>query len=185
MDQVGESGQRDIFQVGCEKTRTDHFGLLDRPKTPPKFGSDEAVNFFSSGADSSDSTSSFGPILTHTSLISRRTMHPSSASPNGGGHTTESSERPVKRAKVSALDSKDDSTFVRRHPLGLRPSGNAYTSSKNLKDSCGLFATLPDELIAGLLEYLQPKDLLRLGGTCRALHAFTRNEELWRNLFVE
>ncbi|SMQ50819.1 unnamed protein product [Zymoseptoria tritici ST99CH_3D7] len=112
-------------------------------------------------------------------------MHPSSASPNGGGHTTESSERPVKRAKVSALDSKDDSTFVRRHPLGLRPSGNAYTSSKNLKDSCGLFATLPDELIAGLLEYLQPKDLLRLGGTCRAVHAFTRNEELWRNLFVE
>lgn len=103
--------------------------------------------------------------------------------------------RPVKRVKMATtsrhsdrrIDSDNDSTVtsVRRHPLGLRPSGNAYTSSVNLKDSCGHFATLPDELIAQFLEILQPQDLLRLGGTCRGLHAFTRNEELWRALFVE
>lgn len=104
--------------------------------------------------------------------------------------------RPVKRAKTSdssklpsrSIDPEEDSstvTSVRRHPLGVRPSGNAYTSSVNLKDSCGFFAALPDELIAQFLEALEPQDLLRLGGTCRALHAFTRNEELWRALFVE
>lgn len=99
---------------------------------------------------------------------------------------------PVKRMRMAnlsnnSIDQDDDSTVtsVRRHPLGVRPSGNAYTSSVNQKDSSGLFATLPDELIAQFLEVLEPQDLLRLGGTCRALHAFTRNEELWRALFVE
>lgn len=97
-----------------------------------------------------------------------------------------SSVRPLKRVKMAAAPDEDSTvTSVRRHPLGVRPSGNAYTSSVNLKDSCGLFAILPDELIAQFLEVLKPQDLLRLGGTCRALHAFTRNEELWRNLFVE
>jgi hypothetical protein len=111
----------------------------------------------------------------------------STADVDGGGRASESSERPVKRVKVESTtgDMMNDSTSVRRHPLGLRPSGNAYTADINLKDSCGPFAILPDELIAQLLEILQPEDLLRLGGTCRALHAFTRNEELWRTLFVE
>jgi hypothetical protein len=113
-------------------------------------------------------------------------MHLSADSSHAGGNIVESSERPAKRVKVAiGTATEDDSTFVRRHPLGVRPSGNAYTTSINLKDSCGLFATLPDELIAQLLGILQPKDLLHLGGTCRALHAFTRNEELWRTLFVE
>ena len=100
-------------------------------------------------------------------------------------------ERPVKRAKTAGppkthlLDAKDDATLVRRHPLGVRPSGNALTSNVNLKHSAGHFAALPDELIAQILDIFQPRDLLRLGGTCRALHAFTRNEEVWRTLFVE
>jgi hypothetical protein len=98
--------------------------------------------------------------------------------------------RPVKRAKTqggsveSQADSMD-SNLVRRHPLGVRPSGNALTSPVNLKAACGSFAALPDELLSNFLEYLLAKDLLGLGATCRALHAFTRNEELWRALFVE
>lgn len=108
-----------------------------------------------------------------------------------GGATESPDDRPLKRARVAAAPAggpkgeKDDSTLVRRHPLGVRPSGNALTSNVNLKDSCGGFARLPDELIAQLLEILDARDLLRLGGTCRGLHAFTRNEELWRALFVE
>lgn len=96
----------------------------------------------------------------------------------------ESSERPVKKQKQRDVHS-ESAAFVRRHPLGVRPSGNALTSNINLKVSTGTFALLPDELLALLLEILEPQDLLRLGGTCRALHAFTRNEELWRTLFVE
>lgn len=104
-----------------------------------------------------------------------------------------SNSRPVKRQRVAAApamrhqdeDENSDAMLVRRHPLGVRPAGNALTARTNAKTSSGHFALLPDELLAQLLEILQPQDLLRLGGTCRALHAFTRNEELWRTLFVE
>ncbi|KAF2159305.1 hypothetical protein M409DRAFT_30181 [Zasmidium cellare ATCC 36951] len=91
----------------------------------------------------------------------------------------------VAAAPAARPKEDNDSTLVRRHPLGVRPPGNALTSTFNLKDSCGGFARLPDELIAQLLEILEAASLLRLGATCRALHAFTRNEELWRTLFVE
>lgn len=120
--------------------------------------------------------------------------------PNGvhihGGESEESSHaRPAKRLKATEPAAavqlnpegkeSEDSSVVRRHPLGIRPSGNALTSAVNLKIAAGRFALLPDEFIAQFLEMLDAKDLLRLGGTCRALHAFTRNEELWRALFVE
>lgn len=107
------------------------------------------------------------------------------------GDVDSSHDRPAKRTKIkiAVADARRqhdaDGTLVKRHPLGVRPSGNALTSPANLKDSCGRFAALPDELLAQLLEVLEARDLLGLGGTCRALHAFTRNEELWRTLFVE
>lgn len=99
---------------------------------------------------------------------------------------------PVKKQRIevvteqeSSMDDSSDSSLVRRHPLGIRPSGNALTSSVNLKSSFGSFAYLPDEILAQFLEYLDPATLLRFGGTCRGIYAFTRNEELWRALFVE
>lgn len=97
--------------------------------------------------------------------------------------------RPPKRQRVEVAPADSpadkDASLVRRHPLGVRPSGNALTSDSNLKASFGLFAKLPDELLAQFLECLTAPSLFRLGGTCRGLHAFTRNEELWRTLFVE
>lgn len=103
---------------------------------------------------------------------------------------TDNAAPPLKRqrleaAKTGEKSSDPDATFVRRHPLGVRPSGNALTAERNAKQACGLFAALPDELLMSLLESLQARDLLRLGATCRGLHAFTRSEELWRALFVE
>jgi len=98
-----------------------------------------------------------------------------------------SAERPAKRLKVQSdsHDESQDTSLVKRHPLGVRPSGNALTSTINLKTSCGLFTLLPDELLMQLLESLGARDLLQLGSTSKALHAFTRSEELWRALFVE
>jgi hypothetical protein len=103
-----------------------------------------------------------------------------------------STDRPNKRTKHDHADKsdnacnvgRDETTFVARHPLGVRPSGNSFDSEINLKFAMGSFARLPDELLASVLETLPPADLLRLGGTCRALYAFTRNEELWRALFI-
>lgn len=100
--------------------------------------------------------------------------------------------RPTKRVRVDAATSEpvsttdaDTVTAVCRHNLGVRPSGNALFATTNLKTSVGSFAILPDEVIAQVLDYFDAATLLRLGASCRALHAFTRNEELWRTLFVE
>ncbi|KAF4548325.1 Hypothetical protein D9617_29g007020 [Elsinoe fawcettii] len=91
--------------------------------------------------------------------------------------------RPTKRAKVYEPEEPVSTTV--RHPLGVRPSGNAFLAPRNAKTVAGGFALIPDELIAILLDLLDAASLLRLGGSCRFLHAFTRNEELWRALFTE
>ncbi|KAF2850836.1 Clavaminate synthase-like protein [Plenodomus tracheiphilus IPT5] len=97
--------------------------------------------------------------------------------------------RPFKKIKpTEEANSHDDDDFVAAavpaHPLGIKPAGNAYTASENIKSRCGLFATLPDELLNHALESFDADVLLRLGSTCRALYAFTRLDELWRALFV-
>jgi len=74
--------------------------------------------------------------------------------------------------------------IVPLHPLGVRPAGNAYLSTKNLKDGAGLFSCLPDELIMSVLEYLEAEALLNVGETCKALYAFSRFDELWKTLFI-
>ncbi|ORY09438.1 F-box domain-containing protein [Clohesyomyces aquaticus] len=99
--------------------------------------------------------------------------------------------RPSKRIKTSpaakefADDAEDVAIAVPSHPLGIKPAGNAYTASENIKSRCGVFAGLPDELLNHMLESFDADSLIRLGGTCRALYAFTRLDELWRALFIE
>ncbi|KAF2756776.1 Clavaminate synthase-like protein [Pseudovirgaria hyperparasitica] len=73
---------------------------------------------------------------------------------------------------------------IQQHPLRVKPSGNAYTASSNSKDCSGFFARLPDELLMVLLESFDSDKLTQLGGTCKYLYAFTRSDELWRDLFV-
>lgn len=94
--------------------------------------------------------------------------------------------RPSKRPKIFApqTDDQDVATAVPSHPLGVRPAGNAYTASENIKARCGSFAHLPDELLSHMLDSFDADVLIRLGSTCRALYAFTRLDELWRALFV-
>ena len=76
-------------------------------------------------------------------------------------------------------------TAIPLHPLRIKPSGNAYTAIANIKPASGLFSSLPDELIIQSLEYLDGESLLRVGGTCKALFAFTRFEDLWKTLCIE
>ncbi|KAG9626492.1 putative F-box and JmjC domain protein, partial [Aureobasidium melanogenum] len=101
----------------------------------------------------------------------------------------DSEHRPLKKQRLDPEADKtanpDESATIWRHPLGIRPSGNAFAATTNLKAAIGTFALLPDELLTQFLEYLDAQDLLRLGATCRALHAFTRSEELWKALFIE
>jgi hypothetical protein len=98
--------------------------------------------------------------------------------------------RPAKRIKVAEAagilhdDVGDVATAIPSHPLDIKPAGNAYAASENIKERCGSFARLPDELLSHILESFTPDALVRLGSTCRALYAFTRLDELWRALFV-
>ena len=90
-------------------------------------------------------------------------------------------------ADVQADDTSDAeivAAAVPPHPLGIRPAGNAYTATEDIKANCGSFARLPDELLNHIFESFEAETLKRLGGTCRALYALTRFDELWRALFV-
>jgi hypothetical protein len=98
--------------------------------------------------------------------------------------------RPSKKIKVSLAanfenNDEDVAAAVPSHPLGVKPAGNAYTASVDIKTRCGSFARLPDELLGHILESFDADVLIRLGSTCRALYAFTRLDELWRALFVK
>lgn len=102
-------------------------------------------------------------------------------------NASDSEERPAKRIRWASLPPEEDSIpadAIPSHPLGVKPSGNAYTSSINSKDKIGLFQKLPDELLMQILEIMEARELMRYGRTCRQLYAFTRAEELWRALFV-
>ncbi|KAH7408398.1 hypothetical protein DE146DRAFT_373701 [Phaeosphaeria sp. MPI-PUGE-AT-0046c] len=95
--------------------------------------------------------------------------------------------RPSKKLRTSARvqnDDEDVAIALPSHPLGVKPAGNAYTASENIKSRCGSFVRLPDELLSHILESFDADTLVRLGSTCRALYAFTRLDELWRALFV-
>ncbi|KAL4882795.1 hypothetical protein BJY04DRAFT_206744 [Aspergillus karnatakaensis] len=92
--------------------------------------------------------------------------------------TTLSSHLRTESAVESAVEA------IPGHPLGVKPSGNALFASENLRNAVGLFNLLPDELILILLEFLECRDLLQLGQTCKALYAFTRTEDLWKAFFI-
>jgi hypothetical protein len=70
------------------------------------------------------------------------------------------------------------------HPLQIKPTGNAFTATQNIKSAAGFLSTIPDELILEIVELLDAGSLLRLGATCKALYAFCHFDELWKALFV-
>ena len=78
-----------------------------------------------------------------------------------------------------------DSLTVPLHPLRIKPAGNAYTATENIKLAAGIFLRLPDELIIQVLESLDAASLKWLGCTCKALYAFSRLEDLWKTLCIE
>ena len=78
-----------------------------------------------------------------------------------------------------------DSLTVPPHPLRIKPTGNMYTATGNIKQAAGFFMRLPDELIIQVLESLDAPSLQFLGCTCKALYAFSRFEDLWKTLCIE
>lgn len=81
--------------------------------------------------------------------------------------------------------SVEHDSLVPLHPLRIRPAGNAYTATEDIKLAAGSFAALPDEVLIQVLESLDAASLKRLGCACKALYAFSRLEELWKTLCIE
>ncbi|KAL8672183.1 MAG: hypothetical protein Q9168_003347 [Polycauliona sp. 1 TL-2023] len=84
----------------------------------------------------------------------------------------------------TSLNGDGNQLMVPAHPLDVKPLGNAFAADENIKAEAGSFALLPDELINQIMECLDPPGLLYLGCTCRALYAFSRQEDLWKTLYL-
>ncbi|KIW19629.1 hypothetical protein PV08_00202 [Exophiala spinifera] len=80
-----------------------------------------------------------------------------------------------------SLASEDEAD---QHPLGVRPAGNALTSTENAQRHMGFFGQLPDSLLLVLLEFLDNPSLVSLGSTCRGLYAYSTFDQLWRDLAI-
>lgn len=79
----------------------------------------------------------------------------------------------------------DDSVTVPSHPAGVKPAGNAYNATRNLKSATGILVGLPDELLVQVFEYLDARSLQNIGCTCKAMYAFSRLEDIWKTLCTE
>lgn len=73
---------------------------------------------------------------------------------------------------------------VASHPLGIKPSSNAYMAQKNIRTAIGKLYSLPDDLIVQVLELLDASSLIDIGITCKFFFAFSRLEEIWKNLCI-
>ena len=87
-------------------------------------------------------------------------------------------------AKRASQNCGQDSLAIPLHPLRIKPLGNVYTATKNIKFATGHFSALPDDIIIQLLEFLDDLSLLSLGGTCKALFAFCAFDDLWKTLLI-
>ncbi len=94
-------------------------------------------------------------------------------------------QTPSHQTTLPKTSAEDDSLAVPPHPLRVKPAGNAYTATNNIKLAAGFFERVPDELILQVLETLDAASLKRLGSTCKALYAFSRLEDLWKTLCIE
>jgi hypothetical protein len=86
----------------------------------------------------------------------------------------------------SAEESLPSDPSVPLHPLGIKPLGNLFLASgPNARSLLGTLQTLPDEVLAVLLEYLDQTTVRRLGYTCKFLFAFCSSDDIWKTLFLE
>lgn len=86
-------------------------------------------------------------------------------------------------ASDSIGDSHSDS--IPTHPLGVKPLGNQYFATGPIAQrNIGIWAVLPDEILALVLEGFDKSSLLSLGSTCKFLYTFCHSEELWKALYL-
>lgn len=91
----------------------------------------------------------------------------------------------INQIPPKSAEEHESLTIVPSHPLRIKPAGNAYTATENIKLAAGSFTALPDELLIQVLESLDADSLNRLGCACKSLYAFSRLEDLWKKFCIE
>ena len=107
----------------------------------------------------------------------------SSVIPADSGYSSAADGQPS--GIIDSLSMEESLVSIPLHPLCVKPSGNQYTATTNIRHVVGLFQILPDEVLSILLEYLDSYQLRLLGSTCKLLYAFCRSDDLWKTLFIE
>lgn len=120
-----------------------------------------------------------------STLPNGRSLHDDVSAAHAGPPPPKAKETEETAAAAATVETDAETEIIQPHPLRIKPSGNAFTSSTNLRDtSCGQLALFPDELILQVLGYLVADDLNALAATSKALYGFSRTEELWKALFI-
>ena len=88
------------------------------------------------------------------------------------------------RQRQTSQPVEDCVATVSSHPLGIKPSGNAYMAKKNIRTAIGRLGSLPDDLLVQILELLDASSLEIIGITCKFFFAFSRLEDLWKSLCI-
>lgn len=104
--------------------------------------------------------------------------------------TSEVTTQPsIKRIKFDLQTNDTEYDYpaeIRPHPMHIKPSGNAFTATTNLRDvSLGNLSVFPDELVLQILSYLSGGELNLVGTASKGLYGFSKSEELWKSLFIE
>ncbi|KAI6779613.1 F-box protein-like protein [Emericellopsis cladophorae] len=83
----------------------------------------------------------------------------------------------------NGLDQASDS--IPSHPLGVKPLGNQYFHRGEVaRSAIGTWASLPEEMLTVLLEYLDVPGLFNLGHTCKYFYAICHLDDFWKALFL-
>lgn len=73
-----------------------------------------------------------------------------------------------------------------RHPLNVRPLGNAILAGRSTHQSqLGDFAVFPEELLMEMFTYADAESLRALSHTSRVLYAYLYDEDLWKQLCIK
>lgn len=97
----------------------------------------------------------------------------------------------IKKRKLNSSGKKpvSVSSTTSRHPLNVKPSGNAFFAAKHAgqyrSEQMGFFSVLPEELLMEIFAFVDDSNALRnLLHTSRIMYAYLYDEDLWKQFYV-
>lgn len=154
----------------------------------------QTFEFFKKNSHQNDLILSYALYFTHFGTSINQTMPVKVLSDEG---VLKNNQQDLKRQKTTnnrylLAKSRNISSFhqqISKHPLGIKPSANAYLADskdlENIGNSAGtLFKKLPDDIILNVLSYLDVADLVNASHVSKFWYAYATFDDLWRTLYT-